>query len=154
MYIQIWEIRREVVDTLCHAGLLCAPGTSSRCSCSTASTSRIPRGLPSPSSCHCGSTPSFSQGCRVPRTKFHKLQITSSLRHPSKFYNAFHQLLTCKIVSKLNVSPFHNVNSPELAPVTSLLPSGVHAMQNMGHLILLVAVFTKRVVTQLMGLSG
>lgn len=30
--------RSEVVGTLCRGGLLCAPGTSSRCSCSTAST--------------------------------------------------------------------------------------------------------------------
>ncbi len=33
---------------------------------------------------------------------------------------------TCKIVSKLNVSPFHKVNSPLEAPVMSLRPSGVH----------------------------
>lgn len=32
----------------------------------------------------------------------------------------------CKIVSKLNVVPFHNVNSPVEVPVNSLLPSGVH----------------------------
>lgn len=60
---------------------------------------------------------------------------------------------TCKIVSKLKVSPFHSVNSPELAPVTKRLPSGVHASVKMGHRILLVAVFTKRVVTALIGLS-
>lgn len=47
---------------------------------------------------------------------------------------------TCKIVSKLNVKPFHNVNSPELAPVINLLPSGVQATVNTGHLILFVAV--------------
>lgn len=61
--------------------------------------------------------------------------------------------LTCNMVSKLKVKPFHNVNSPELAPVTSLLPSGVHAIQNIGHLILFVAVLTNLVVTQLIGLS-
>lgn len=61
--------------------------------------------------------------------------------------------LTCKIVSKLNVSPFHNVNSPELAPVTNRRPSGVHAIQNIGQRILLVAVLTNLVVTQLIGLS-
>lgn len=33
---------------------------------------------------------------------------------------------TCRIVSKLNVRPFHSVNSPLEAPVTNLLPSGVH----------------------------
>lgn len=49
-------------------------------------------------------------------------------------------LHTCKIVSKLNVKPFHNVNSPELAPVINLRPSGVHATVNTGHLILFVAV--------------
>lgn len=30
------------------------------------------------------------------------------------------------IVSKLKVSPFHNVNSPEVEPVSSRRPSGVH----------------------------
>lgn len=58
------------------------------------------------------------------------------------------------MVSKLNVRPFQSVNSPELAPVTKRLPSGVQAMQKIGHRILLVAVFTNRVVTQFMGLSG
>lgn len=74
----------------------------------------------------------------------HPLNIRSLL----KIY-----LLTCNIVSKLNVRPFHNVNSPELAPVTNLRPSGVHAMQNIGHLILLVAVLTNLVVTQFIALS-
>lgn len=60
---------------------------------------------------------------------------------------------TCKMVSKLNVSPFQSVNSPELAPVTSRLPSGVHANVKIGHRILFVAVFTNRVVTALIGLS-
>lgn len=49
-------------------------------------------------------------------------------------------LHTCKIVSKLNVKPFHKVNSPELAPVINRRPSGVHATVNTGHLILFVAV--------------
>lgn len=62
--------------------------------------------------------------------------------------------LTCNIVSKLNVRPFHNVNSPELAPVTNLRPSGVQAIQKIGHLILFVAVLTNLVVTQFIGLSG
>lgn len=57
------------------------------------------------------------------------------------------------MVSKLNVSPFQSVNSPELAPVTSRLPSGVHANVKIGHRILFVAVFTNRVVTALIGLS-
>lgn len=61
--------------------------------------------------------------------------------------------LTCKIVSKLNVSPFHSVNSPDDAPVTRRLPSGVHANVNMGHRILFVAVLTNLVVTALIGLS-
>lgn len=34
--------------------------------------------------------------------------------------------VTCNIVSKLKVSPFHKVNSPLEAPVTNRLPSGVH----------------------------
>jgi len=46
---------------------------------------------------------------------------------------------TCRIVSKLNVSPFHNVNSPLEAPVIRRLPSGVQVRQNTGHRILLVA---------------
>lgn len=61
--------------------------------------------------------------------------------------------LTCKIVSKLNVRPFHSVNSPELAPVISLRPSGVHASVKIGHLILLVAVLTNLVVIALLGFS-
>lgn len=46
------------------------------------------------------------------------------------------------------------MNSPLEAPVTKRLPSGVHARQNTGHLILLVAVLTKRVVIALLALSG
>ena len=86
------------------------------------------------------------------------------------------------MVSKLNVRPFHRVNSPLDAPeiqiglkinsktfskqigvfslniilyvpVISLLPSGVQASVNMGHRILLVAVFTNLVVTALVGFS-
>jgi len=57
------------------------------------------------------------------------------------------------MVSKLKVRPFHSVNSPLDAPVTRRRPSGVQAMQNMGQRILLVAVLTKRVVTELMALS-
>lgn len=57
------------------------------------------------------------------------------------------------MVSKLNVSPFHNVNSPELAPVTSRRPSGVQANVKIGHRILFVAVLTNLVVTALIGLS-
>lgn len=65
----------------------------------------------------------------------------------------YENLYTCKIVSKLNVSPFHRVNSPLDAPVTSRLPSGVHAIQKIGHRILFVAVFTNLVVTEFIGLS-
>lgn len=36
---------------------------------------------------------------------------------------------TCKMVSKLKVSPFHRVNSPLEAPVTRRRPSGVHCRQ-------------------------
>ena len=35
------------------------------------------------------------------------------------------------MVSKLNVRPFHNVNSPLEAPVISRLPSGVHYKQTL-----------------------
>lgn len=65
-----------------------------------------------------------------------------------------HKQQTCRIVSKLNVSPFQRVNSPELAPVTRRRPSGVQASVKIGQRILLVAVLTKRVVTALVGLSG
>lgn len=61
--------------------------------------------------------------------------------------------LTCRIVSKLKVKPFQRVNSPELAPVTKRLPSGVQANVKIGQRILLVAVFTNRVVTAFVGLS-
>lgn len=61
--------------------------------------------------------------------------------------------LTWRIVSKLNVKPFQRVNSPELAPVISRRPSGVHAKQKMGHRILFVAVLTNFDVMALLGLS-
>lgn len=57
------------------------------------------------------------------------------------------------MVSKLNVNPFHSVNSPELAPVTNRLPSGVQANVKIGHRILLVAVLTNLVVIALLGFS-
>jgi hypothetical protein len=86
----------------------------------------------------------------------------------------------CKIVSKLNVRPvkknallpeffvkghafvqrrcevipFHRVNSPLEAPVTSRRPSGVHAIEKIGHLILLVADLTYLVVTAFVELSN
>lgn len=63
-------------------------------------------------------------------------------------------IVTCNIVSKLKVRPFQRVNSPDDAPVTSRLPSGVQAMQKIGQRILLVAVLTNLVVTALMGLSS
>jgi hypothetical protein len=63
--------------------------------------------------------------------------------------------LSCawRIVSKLKVRPFQSVNSPDEAPVISLRPSGVQARVKMGQRILLVAVFTNRVVTAFTGLS-
>lgn len=61
---------------------------------------------------------------------------------------------TCRIVSKLKVKPFQSVNSPELAPVISRRPSGVHASVKIGQRILFVAVFTNLVVIALVGLSG
>jgi hypothetical protein len=45
------------------------------------------------------------------------------------------------MVSKLKVSPFHNVNSPLDAPVINLLPSGVHVRQKTGQRILFVATY-------------
>lgn len=78
----------------------------------------------------------------------------SSLHFVTLIENLIKKNLTCKMVSKLNVNPFQRVNSPDEAPVTNLRPSGVQAMQNIGHLILLVAAFTKRVVTALIALSS
>lgn len=55
------------------------------------------------------------------------------LKRPTKLLNSttercYHLMITvtCNIVSKLKVSPFHKVNSPLEAPVTNRLPSGVH----------------------------
>ena len=58
------------------------------------------------------------------------------------------------MVSKLKVSPFHSVNSPEDAPVIKRRPSGVQAKVNTGHRILLVAVLTNFVVMALADCSG
>mmetsp|Transcript_10763 Transcript_10763/g.39534 ORF Transcript_10763/g.39534 Transcript_10763/m.39534 type:complete len:244 (+) Transcript_10763:351-1082(+) len=44
----------------------------------------------------------------------------------------------CRMVSKLNVRPFHSVNSPVCAPVSSRRPSGVHTSAQIGVRILLV----------------
>lgn len=41
---------------------------------------------------------------------------------------------TCRMVSKLNVSPFHRVNSPLEAPVTRRRPSGVHWREQINRL--------------------
>ena len=49
----------------------------------------------------------------------------------------------------MKVSPFHRVNSPEEAPVMSLLPSGVQASVKTGQRILFVAVLTNLVATAL-----
>lgn len=50
------------------------------------------------------------------------------LTMPSSFLRSYHLVVpvTCNMVSKLKVSPFHKVNSPLEAPVTNRLPSGVH----------------------------
>ena len=42
-------------------------------------------------------------------------------------------MFTCKMVSKLKVSPFHRVNSPLEAPVTRRRPSGVHCTHARTH---------------------
>lgn len=80
-------------------------------------------------------------------TVAHKNYISN---FPKMHYSS---VLTCKIVSKLNVKPFHSVNSPELAPVTKRRPSGVQASVNIGQRILFVAVLTNLVVTAFIGLS-
>jgi hypothetical protein len=56
------------------------------------------------------------------------------------------------MVSKLKVKPFHNVNSPEDAPVIKRLPSGVHAIVFIGHRTLFVDVCINLVVTDETGL--
>lgn len=81
----------------------------------------------------------------------------------------------CKIVSKLNVRPFHSVNSPLVEPVSIRRASGVHCdpfsqrikhtihsvkmwglttTQLTGHLILFVDVCTNLVHSEVEGLSG
>ena len=80
----------------------------------------------------------------------------------------------CRIVSKLKVKPFHNVNSPLVEPVNIRRASGVHygsfsveeltqrayiarkltTTQLTGHLILLVDVCTNLVHNEVEGLSG
>ena len=69
------------------------------------------------------------------------------------FAPAFGRGLTCRMVSKLKVSPFQRVNSPLEAPVMSRRPSGVQARLKIGHRILLVEVRMNLVVTALIGLS-
>lgn len=49
----------------------------------------------------------------------------------------------CRIVSKLNVNPFHSVNSPDDEPVSNLRDDGSHETQLTGVLILLVDVCTR-----------
>jgi len=53
------------------------------------------------------------------------------------------------MVSKLNPIAFHTVNSPVEAPVIRRRPSGVQMSLFIWHFRLLVAVRTKRVVTEL-----
>lgn len=59
-------VNRKWGNTWCRELAPCAPGTFSRCSCSTASTWRIRRGRRWPSSCRCSTTPSSGQVRRGP----------------------------------------------------------------------------------------
>lgn len=52
------------------------------------------------------------------------------------------QSCACRMVSKLNVRPFHKVNSPEALPVSTRRPSGVQRTQLTGVRILFVDVCT------------
>lgn len=57
----------------------------------------------------------------------HLMPFPSSLyQYPQQLSVTGRWVFTCKMVSKLNVSPFHRVNSPLEAPVTRRRPSGVH----------------------------
>ena len=76
----------------------------------------------SPSTHRCDSTALLALDCREPGTQ------------GRESWGQETELFTCNIVSKLNVRPFQRVNSPELAPVINLLPSGVQERQNIGHL--------------------
>ena len=53
----------------------------------------------------------------------------------------------CRIVSKLNVSPFQSVNSPLVEPVSSRRPSGSQRTTFTGHRILFVDVCTSTLAT-------
>lgn len=53
------------------------------------------------------------------------------------------------MVSKLNVSPFHKVNSPLEEPVSSRRPSGVHLTTLTGQRTLLVEVWTNLVAIEM-----
>lgn len=135
-------------STLCHVLVPYEPGTFSHCSCWTASTSQSHYDHQSPSSYRCDSKPSHELKLCGP-TSNKKRRMLVICFYLSVCFNE----LTCKIVSKLKVSPFHKVNSPELAPVINRRPSGVQASVNTGQRILLVAVFTNLVVIALLGLS-
>ena len=52
----------------------------------------------------------------------------------------------CRMVSKLNVRPFQRVNSLDVEPVRTCLPSGVQTTALTGQRILLVEVWTNLVV--------
>lgn len=105
----------------------------------------------------------------------HLMPFPSRLyRYPQQLSVTGRWVFTCKMVSKLNVSPFHRVNSPLEAPVTRRRPSGVHwrkqmnslniqnapptpvetltLITNTGHFTLLVEVRTNFVVTAFIGL--
>lgn len=59
-----------------------------------------------------------------------------------------------RMVSKLNVRPFHAVNSPLVEPVSMRRPSGVQVTAFTGHLILFVDVWTNFVQSEVEALSG
>lgn len=134
-------------STLCHVLVPYEPGTFSHCSCWTASTSQSHYDHQSPSSYRCDSKPSHELKLCEPTSNRKK-----TVNYMFIFIICFNEL-TCKIVSKLKVRPFHKVNSPELAPVINRRPSGVQANVKTGQRILLVAVFTNLVVIALLGLS-
>ena len=103
---------------------LCVPDTFSHCSCCFASTWRSLRSRPWSSTDRCDPIPSLAPTCREP-TNCSTCTIYAT--HKAIFLVIWRH--TCNMVSKLNVIPFHRVNSPLEAPVIKRLPSGVHWKQ-------------------------
>ena len=117
-------------NTWCLEWLLCELETFWRCSYLTASIWCNHCRHRSASKYRCETKPNCGPSYREP--KFFAIKELIPKWSVELFY------FTCKIVSKLNVNPFHRVNSPLEAPVINRRPSGVHVRQNTGQRILFV----------------